>query len=31
MNIDELIAFTLFFIVVAMGFLLGLYLLRHKR
>jgi UPF0716 family protein affecting phage T7 exclusion len=31
MNIGDMIAFALFLIVVIMGFVLGFYLLRHKR
>jgi hypothetical protein len=31
MNIGDIIAVTLFFVVVVMGFLLSFYLLRHKR
>jgi len=31
MNIGEIIAVTLFLIVIVMGFLLSFYLLRHKR
>jgi len=31
MNIGEIVAVTLFLIVIIMGFLLSFYLLRHKR
>ena len=31
MNIGDIIAVTLFLVVVVMGFLLSYYLLRHKR
>ena len=31
MNIGDIIAVTLFLVVVVMGFLLSFYLLRHKR